>query len=343
MSSLSQIQIAAFTNGLQSPSARFRVRQHVSALAGLGVVMTEFPSRWRGRHGISSVLNAALSLTHRVRDLARARRFNGSLLQRWMLSRFPTLEFAACRPRILDVDDAIWLDSGLPPARWLAGKCAGIICGNTFLAETFAKWNPNIAVIPTAIDTARFHAGPPSEDGGKQIICWSGSASTLPYLYAIENPVAEVLRRCPDAKLRVICNVPPHFTRIRQERYDYFPWSETREVRLLQGCAAGIMPLDDSEWARGKCSFKMLCYMACAIPVVVSPAGMNAEVLQRGPVGFGARNAGEWVTALTEILGDHPAADKMGATGRSVVEQHYSLEALAPRLAAALRRFVNVQ
>ena len=108
------------------------------------------------------------------------------------------------------------------------------------------------------------------------------------------------------------------------------------EVAHIQGMTVGIMPLDDSLVSRGKCSFKMLLYMASGIPVVVSPYGMNTEVLQKSDVGFGARNMQEWVETLTMLIENPDVATRLGKAGRAVVEQHYSVEVLAPRLADTL-------
>jgi glycosyltransferase involved in cell wall biosynthesis len=85
----------------------------------------------------------------------------------------------------------------------------------------------------------------------------------------------------------------------------------------------------------------MLQYMACGLPAVVSPVGMNAEVLRQGEVGLGARNLREWVDGLEILLRDPDLCARMGKTGRMVVEQDYSLEVLAPRLAKILFRVVE--
>lgn len=50
------------------------------------------------------------------------------------------------------------------------------------------------------------------------------------------------------------------------------------------------MPLIDDEWARGKCSFKMLQYFSAGIPVVASPVGMNNKILESADVGYSAKN-----------------------------------------------------
>lgn len=100
----------------------------------------------------------------------------------------------------------------------------------------------------------------------------------------------------------------------------------------------GLMPVEDTPWGLGKCSYKMLLYMACGVPVVVSPVGMNAEVLALGKLGFGPRNLSEWAEALEWLLQNPDEAVTMGKVGREMVTQHYSVRMHAPRLASFLNR-----
>ena len=93
------------------------------------------------------------------------------------------------------------------------------------------------------------------------------------------------------------------------------------------------MPLADNDWCNGKCSYKMLCYMASGLPVVVTAAGMNREVLALGNVGFSATDEQQWVDALTALLGDPALRRQMGEAGRTVVEERFSLHRLAQQYA----------
>ena len=84
------------------------------------------------------------------------------------------------------------------------------------------------------------------------------------------------------------------------------------------------MPLDDSDWSQGKCSYKMLQYMSSGIPVIVSPIGMNKELLSLAQIGFGANTLHEWTDCLQIIFSDTEQAQKMGSQGRLLVENKYS-------------------
>ena len=67
------------------------------------------------------------------------------------------------------------------------------------------------------------------------------------------------------------------------------PWSAATEAGSLAAAHIGVMPLTDDEWARGKCAFKLLQYMAASLPCVASPVGANTEAVIDGFNGFHAR------------------------------------------------------
>jgi glycosyltransferase involved in cell wall biosynthesis len=254
-----------------------------------------------------------------------------------MVSTYLTLELLTRRPRVLDVDDAIWLRRGGHFAQRLGESCDVVICGNGYLAEHFERWNRRVTVLPTAVDTDRFRpAARERQRPDRQVICWSGTSGGYAYLEPLERPLADVLARYPQSRLRIVSDQPPAFRRIPPERVEYVRWRPETEVDVLQAADVCIMPLDDSPWSRGKCAYKMLTYMACGCPVVVSAVGMSAEVLAKGAVGFGARTSSEWFEAIGHLLAHPGDASVLGQNGRQVVLREYSLDVLAPLLARIL-------
>jgi glycosyltransferase involved in cell wall biosynthesis len=331
------IRVAAFAGGRTVPSARFRVSQLVAPLRAHGIAMTPCLARfgtYPPRARLARPFWLAATLADRLPDVLRSHRFDVTFLQRELVSTLETWERLTRRPRVLDVDDAVWLHRGGGFIRRIARRCDAVICGNAFLAEYFAGVLRAVHVVPTAVDTARFTPrGGPRTDA---IIGWSGSASGLPYLHAIEDALAAVLEARPAARLRVVCDAAPRFGRLPPGRVEFVPWSPHTEVTALQDLAVGLMPLPDTDWERGKCSFKMLLYMACGVPVVVSPVGMNREVLGLGRVGLAAGEPGAWVDAIVGVLDDPPMAAAMGAEGRRVVERHFAVDRIAAQVAAVL-------
>ena len=334
-------EIAAFTGGASVPSARFRVRQYIPALRADGVNIEEFvpffgkyppEKRW------TRPFWAVAALAERVPAAVKSRRYDAVLLQREMISSFVTLEPFTGRPRILDVDDAIFLRKGGGFAKRLALLSDRIICGNAYLAEWFGKWNPRVEIVPTAVDTQRYV---PADTGRSTerppVIGWIGTSGNHRFLYAIETALEKLMRHFESVRLKVVSDQWPRFSGLPKGRIDFLSWSEAVEVQAIQSMDIGIMPLDDSPWTRGKCSFKMLQYMAVGLPVVVSPVGMNAEVLALGDLGIGATTEKQWIEGLTALLESDRLRARLGGEGRRVAVSSFSVQSVAPRLARILR------
>lgn len=337
---MNKISVAAFTAGRNVPGSRFRVRQYIDDLKQYGVELSEFYPRAGGyppKEKWKRPFWAVASLAGRMPDIARSFSYDVTFLQREMFSTFLTLEPLTKRPRVLDVDDAIWLNRDNSFARKLASMSDSVICGNSFLAEYFRQWNTNVTILPTAVDTKRFVPAKARAFGDSPVIGWSGNRSGFGDLKIIEAPLRTVLTKYPKARLRVMADERPALD-VPAHQLEFVPWSPRVEVQTLQSMDIGIMPLRDTLWSRGKCSYKMLLYMSCGVPVVVSPIGMNAEILEMASIGQAASSADEWISTLEAVISDHGLASAMGEQGRQVALKGFSIDVLARRLATELLR-----
>ena len=338
-----RLKIAALTRGKNSPSARFRIRQLIPTLKNFGIEMKEFiplvPSYPPRQHFLRPLWIPTIIST-RVPAVLATHLYDLTVLQRELISTFYTFEPLIKHPVIFDVDDAIFSHK----RGWIAKKIAKqsdlIICGNDFLANVFAQWNSRVEVIPTAVDTSRFVPAK-KEEKTRNIIGWIGTSSNFKYLYQIEKPLSDVFKARSDVHLRIISDMAPKFRMIKEECVEYIKWSPEIEVTGIQQMTIGIMPLEDSVWTRGKCSYKMLQYMACGIPVVVSPVGMNIQVLSMGEVGIGARSQKEWKEALLELLSVTKRREQMGKNGRAICNEHFCVNKIVGHLANCMQRYAK--
>jgi glycosyltransferase involved in cell wall biosynthesis len=338
------IDVAALTSGRRVPSSRFRVRQYVAALRALDISVSEFPGSIEKYAppppGFPGKLWTAAKLAGRVPGVLSARRFDVVWLERELVGGRATLERFLPPRTVLDVDDALWRTGAPGFSERIAARCAGVIAGNEFLAEHYRRVCPRVWIVPTSVDTDRWT---PNEEGGARAVAepwtvgWTGTSDNLPYLCAIEDSLAGFLDTHPGTRLLVVSDRSPTFSRIPPNAWRFEPWSPETEVAQLRRMDVGLMPLPDDDWARGKCSAKMLLSMAVGRPVVVSPVGSNAEILAAGPVGLAAREPSDWVGALDRLHRDRTFAAACGAAGRRLVEERYSVAANAPKLAAIFR------
>ena len=329
------VRVAAFTAGEHVPAARFRVRQYRTVLAGQGVELREYWPRLGAYPPASRLLRPAWlvgTLAERIPHLIADIGSDVALVQREFVSTLPTIEGLTRRPRIVDIDDAIHLVRGGRAARHLARLADLVIVGNRYLAEAWRHLTAAVVVMPTAVDTARYMPSPLPE---KPVLGWIGTAGNLRYLHRIAPALEAAVRRFPDTQIAVCSDAPPDLGRLPVR---YVPWSEQVEASFLASISVGLMPLDDGEWERGKCSFKMLQYMAAGRPCIVSPVGMNRDILAEAEIGRAATSPAEWVEALCGLLADRNEAERLGAAGRELAVSGYSVAAMAPRLAGLLRR-----
>ncbi len=327
---MKMINVTALSGSKHDPSSRFRIRQFIKPLAELGVKVSE---HWPliSRYKIEPLPWLVAGL--RVPGLIASRFSDVSWLGRELISGRFSFEHLAGRKRVFDVDDAIWLPYGRDFSAKIVEHCDGVIAGNRFLANHYEKLGARVWLVPTSVDTDIWQPSN-KERGDNWTIGWMGSSANLGFLTSIEEPLADFLAQHPDSRLLIVCDRRPSFKTLA---FDFVLWSMEDEVRLLNSMDVGLMPLDYSELARGKCGFKMLSYMACGIPVVVTPVGVNAEILQRDDVGFGPQTPSQWFEALTRLHDDHELSARLGQTGRKLVETDYSVAANAGLLADIFR------
>jgi glycosyltransferase involved in cell wall biosynthesis len=236
---------------------------------------------------------------------------------------------------IYDFDDAIWLSNTSENNKIAANlkwhhKVADICkwaykvsCGNSYLRDYALQFNPNAFVNPTTIDTLNLHNQLKDQKTARVVIGWTGTHSTMKYL----DPLVPVLRELEqkyDFDFCVISNQAPDFL---LKSLVYKPWKKDTEIADLLQFNVGVMPLEDDKWAKGKCAFKALQYMALGIPALVSPVGMNLEVVDNGVNGSICRTPEEWYSMLELLIKDETLRAGFGKAARLKIEKHYAVAA----------------
>jgi len=345
------IKVAALTSGQIIPSTRFRIRQHIESLKSFGVEVNEFvPAISRFApipgwpRGVSQVYGLPLyalwqwtKLAAQIPGLLGSWDNQITWLEGSILPRYLTFEPLLKKPLVFDVDDAIWLRRpfGSSSVRAIAKIVDVVIAGNSYLAEWFADYARDVRIVPTAVNTEYFYPRLATQKNNSDqfVIGWTGSSSNLPYLEAIETPLKWFFEQFPNSEILVVSNQPPAFHCLPSERVRYIPWSAECEAEAVRQMDVGLMPLPDTNWSRGKCSFKMLQYMASGIPVVVSPIGMNVEILAMSKLGLGASSDSDWYEALLLLYQNQSLYEEYGQNGRNIVEEHFSHTVVAKKLA----------
>jgi glycosyltransferase involved in cell wall biosynthesis len=256
------------------------------------------------------------------------------VLQRKLLSR-PEVAYLRRRVRHLwyDVDDAVWLrDSyarkGLHSRKRLARFRAtvraaeAVVAGNAFLAEHATAAGARAAwVIPTCVDVGQYPVALHAREGADLV--WVGSSSTLRGLEAVAPLLNTIGARVPGVRLKLVCD---RFIHLPSLPVVASPWSDATEAAEIASADIGISWIPDDPWSRGKCGLKVLQYMAAGLPVVTNPVGVHPEMVRHGETGFLASGESEWVEAIARLAKDPARRREMGAAGRKLVAERYSVE-----------------
>jgi len=335
------LKVNAYTPGLNTPSGRYRVRQLIPYLEKLDVDVTEiysragaFPPSDKSKHLYWAIRN----IQENFFKVLSQPKCDVTFLQRAMLSKYYTLEWALRKPMAFDVDDAIFVDNGGGFAQKMARQAQKVVCGNSFLADYFLKYNRNVDIIPTAVDVSKYDAIEVDKTGRDIFyILWTGTSSGYPFVYKIEKALKRIVDRYDFVKIKIVANDPPQFSLLTDKDYVFEKWSPEIEFSSIKSCDIGIMPINDDDRSRGKCSYKMLCYMAAKIPIVVSPFGMNKEVLDLGNVGYGATSEDEWFDALSEIISSVKIQKDLSINAYQAVLKYFDINIIAKQLSNSLQ------
>lgn len=342
-------------------SSRLRMLQYIPFLRGEGIDVTvanlldeEYLNRLYEGKG-SSVYHYADYYIKRLIWILKVRRFDLVWLEKELYPYFP-----ACAEQVLkllgvkvvvDYDDAIFHSYDLSNKKLIkailsdkiskvmrAASC--VIAGNSYLADyAVSSGAKEIVIVPTVIDIDRYSVVDNVGIEKKLVIGWMGSPSTQQYVVEIKR---SLISACIEfnAKLVLIganVDLVDEFEGIDVE---ILAWSEQSEVEMIQRMDIGIMPLKDGPWEKGKCGYKLIQYMACGLPVVASPIGVNVDIVNGSHCGFLAESLDEWNDSLSRLLSSVECRLHLGMAGRSVVESHYSMQVQAPVLARIFRETV---
>lgn len=275
-----------------------------------------------------------------IRSLPRS---DALFVQRLVLSP-AELEAAKTRTSRLvwDVDDPIFQRSSRHLLKYsprrrsafrrMAAAADAFLAGSRAIAQEALKVLPpgKVAVVPSTVDAAEYRPDPSRRDPAFFTLGWLGSPGTLPYLERLGPALREARRRDGRIRVKVVSSRFPSFPVERKT------WRKEDEVADLQTFDAGLLPLTEDAWTRGKGHGKLFQYLAVGIPVLASPVGIVADTLKEGRTGLLCRSRKDWVEGIESLAKDPARRREMGRLARIDFEQNLSVEAVVPSMLKAL-------
>jgi glycosyltransferase involved in cell wall biosynthesis len=210
-----------------------------------------------------------------------------------------------------------------------------VIAGNEFLKREVLPFNPNVEVIPTAIDQERYPLKTYPLQQDRVTLGWIGDHGSIHYLEKMRPLFEKLGEQYPHVDLKIVCDTFFDCERMKVIKKN---WSSEEEVADLQGFDVGLMPLVDDPWSWGKCGLKIIQYQGVGLPVVCTPVGINKDLVEDGINGYWAMTPAEWEKKLSVLIEHSELRERMGREGRRRVLENYTYQACAPRLLSILTR-----
>lgn len=331
----------------RSPGQRYRHEQYLEHLANQGIAVTISPllesheedSAFYGTAKLKKVVIGLKALYRRFLSVKSASAYDevyiyrdafffGTFFEKWLKRKKVKI--------IYDFDDAIWLMDTNPnqgvfnrlkdpkKTETICALADRVIVGNEYLAAFARQFCDDVVIIPSTIDFSSYKtlAKTPKE---QVCIGWTGSFSTVKHLETIIEAFEAIHDKYGDRIYFKIIGDPSF--KVDSLGIQGIKWQSETEVEDLSELDIGVMPLPDNEWTRGKCAMKGLQYMALEIPTIMSPVGINAEILTDGVNGFLASSIDEWVEKLSLLIEDERLRVKIGQAGKQAVIDSYSVDA----------------
>ncbi len=248
-------------------------------------------------------------------------------------------QFARTSKLIFDLDDSIWMTQtgdiksankflyflkNPNKTREIIKSAHMVFAGNQYISDYASQYNNNVKIVPTTIDTNEY-AFVDKPETTSVCIGWSGSVTTIIHFEFVLGALRQLKKKYGD-KI--------HFSVIGSADFEELelgikglPWRKDTELDDFRKMDIGLMPLPDDEWTKGKCALKGLQYMSFGIPCVMSPVGVNSDIIEDGVNGFLASTEAEWIEKLSLLIESHELRLKVGKAGRSTTVNDFSIHA----------------
>ena len=276
-----------------------------------------------------------------------------AVLFRKKYGRYDLVAARICRltgKRVLfDIDDApsrTCSDATMGRAGQMMRLSHGVLAGSAALAGLARRYQDAVHLLPSGLYPDAY---PRKSHAAGDRIClgWIGNGAHYAddLIDLLAEPLARVARRRPlSFRLVGACGVRRlHDTfgaieRLEADLVDRIDWSDPKAVSAaVAPFDIGLYPLLPGPFNDYKCAFKALEYMACALPVIASDVGANAEIVRDEETGLLCRTADDWAAAIERLAAGPDLRRSFGAAGRRIVEDRYAIPRLAARIETILR------
>ena len=331
-----------------NPGQRLKYEQYIPALekAGYDITISSFQSQrfwdiiYQEGRVLEKIFWTLVGYGRRTLDLLRLPFYDGLYIYMAVTPLgppiFERLFVTLNRKVIFDIEDMAFITDTSKANRWIAKikgtkkyeylsrKAKFVITSSLGLSDKVNEFNKNNEAITATFDTNRFVPSGSYIQNDPIVIGWTGSHSTIKYLYLLDDVFKELATKRP-IKIRVIANATYSCEGVEVENVT---WTEANEITDLQKIDIGVYPVPIEPWVLGKSGCKTITYMSVGLPSVSTAYG-NAKslVVTDGVDGYLALEHQEWIDKLIHLI-DHPEErERMGKEARKTAVERFSVEA----------------
>ena len=274
------LRVLAVTGGKQVPSSIFRIRQYFKIVESDDEILlheaTPIMSCYTSYKGVVRLFYYVFYIIFRLPLLFRQFNYDVIWLQRELVPTFYTLERFIIKPLVYDEDDAVYLGNrNAKTQERISQRSSFVVVSTNYLATWYSRYSKT-RVIPTVVDCDRYKKMQVVSD--QMYLGWIGTSNNFWHLDYIQRSLSQFLEENLNWKLKIVSDRPYTSEYIHASKIEFVQWSLSIDVQVINSFNIGLMPLVDTEWTRGKASFKLIQYMACGVHAVASITGNNHYV-----------------------------------------------------------------
>ena len=182
--------------------------------------------------------------------------------------------------------------------KYICEKSDLIFSGNEYLKSFAKKINSHTFILPTCLNTEAYQV---KVNKSKEFIdlVWVGHKSTVKYLLAVIPNLEKVNEKIKKLRIINVSNVALSSKKIKIKN---IPWNEMSQYKYIKSAWLGLAPLDDSNWSKGKCAFKILQYSAAGIPILSSNIGVNSKLISHYKNGYLIKKDSDWEKYILKLM-----------------------------------------
>lgn len=209
-----------------------------------------------------------------------------------------------------------------------------VTCTTEQLRSEFIKINPNVAVLPNAVNVDFFPIKPEMVKREFRI-GWQGGASHYEDLYMIKDAIAEVLHKHDNIKFIYFGDMRFQglFDSSPQDQIEWHPWvaHSTYPYKLaLMNLDVGLCPLVDNQFNRNKSAIKWMEYSLFNIATVASNIPPYKGVLTNNQDSLLVEESKEaWVDAILSLYSNKSQMNRLASNAEANVRANHNIETKA--------------